>query len=157
GAQQFSPNEAFFNENCIVLSRLVILFTAKSAPIPIGSYTRNGQEGQNSWRFHSRFSLPLFGEGRGGGFSTAQRTAFGEPHPASLALGRPPRSRGGKRRRLMIPRRDFMTTSAAGLAVAATATPAISQRAAARTLRLVPQADLANFDPIWSRSYVARN
>jgi peptide/nickel transport system substrate-binding protein len=34
-------------------------------------------------------------------------------------------------------------TSACGLA-----TPAISQRATAQTLRFVPQADLANFDPI---------
>src|SRR5215468_9155652 len=37
------------------------------------------------------------------------------------------------------------------------ATPAISQRAAARTLRLIPQADLANFDPVWSPAYIARN
>src|SRR5882724_2721821 len=37
------------------------------------------------------------------------------------------------------------------------ATPAISQRAAARTLRFVPQADLANFDPIWGTQYVVRN
>jgi peptide/nickel transport system substrate-binding protein len=36
-------------------------------------------------------------------------------------------------------------------------TPAISQRAAARTLRFVPQADLANFDPIWGTQYVVRN
>jgi peptide/nickel transport system substrate-binding protein len=57
----------------------------------------------------------------------------------------------------MITRRDFMTTSAAGLAVAATATPAISQRAAARTLRLVPYADLANFDPVWSAANMVRN
>src|SRR5262249_12937846 len=35
--------------------------------------------------------------------------------------------------------------------------PAISQRAAARTLRFVPQADLANFDPIWGTQYVVRN
>jgi peptide/nickel transport system substrate-binding protein len=37
------------------------------------------------------------------------------------------------------------------------ATPAISQRAAARTLRFVPQTDLANFDPIWTTQYVVRN
>lgn len=37
------------------------------------------------------------------------------------------------------------------------ATPAISQRAAARTVRLVPHADLANFDPIWNSAYIARN
>ena len=36
-------------------------------------------------------------------------------------------------------------------------TPAISQRAAARTVRLVPHADLANFDPIWTTTYIARN
>jgi peptide/nickel transport system substrate-binding protein len=35
--------------------------------------------------------------------------------------------------------------------------PAISQGAAARTLRFVPQADLANFDPIWGTQYVVRN
>src|ERR1700726_1559633 len=36
-------------------------------------------------------------------------------------------------------------------------TPAISQGAAARVLRFVPQADLANFDPIWGTQYVVRN
>jgi peptide/nickel transport system substrate-binding protein len=35
--------------------------------------------------------------------------------------------------------------------------PAISQRAASRTLRLVPHADLANFDPVWTTAYIARN
>jgi peptide/nickel transport system substrate-binding protein len=30
-------------------------------------------------------------------------------------------------------------------------------RAAARTLRFVPQADLANFDPVWTSSFVVRN
>jgi peptide/nickel transport system substrate-binding protein len=35
--------------------------------------------------------------------------------------------------------------------------PALSQGAAARTLRFVPQADLANFDPIWTTQYVVRN
>src|SRR5712672_1668837 len=35
--------------------------------------------------------------------------------------------------------------------------PALSQNAAARTLRFVPQADLANFDPIWNTQYVVRN
>jgi peptide/nickel transport system substrate-binding protein len=45
------------------------------------------------------------------------------------------------------------TLAAAG----ALARPAISQRAAARTLRFVPQADLANFDPIWNTQYVVRN
>src|ERR1700755_687581 len=35
--------------------------------------------------------------------------------------------------------------------------PAISQRAAARTVRLVPHADLSNFDPIWNSAYIARN
>src|SRR5579864_8859469 len=35
--------------------------------------------------------------------------------------------------------------------------PALSQGAASRTLRLVPQADLANFDPVWTTQYVVRN
>ena len=50
-------------------------------------------------------------------------------------------------------RRTFLKT-AAGASVLTTAgglaTPAISQRAVANTLRFVPQADLANFDPIWN-------
>jgi peptide/nickel transport system substrate-binding protein len=57
-------------------------------------------------------------------------------------------------------RRAFLKSGAAAGAVAAAgglATPAISQRAAARTLRFVPQADLANFDPIWGTQYVVRN
>jgi peptide/nickel transport system substrate-binding protein len=35
--------------------------------------------------------------------------------------------------------------------------PALGQGAAARTLRFVPQANLANFDPIWGTQYVVRN
>ena len=35
--------------------------------------------------------------------------------------------------------------------------PRLSQGAAARTLRFVPQANLANFDPIWGTQYVVRN
>src|SRR3954451_8507391 len=35
--------------------------------------------------------------------------------------------------------------------------PALSQGSAARTLRFVPQANLANFDPIWGTQYVVRN
>jgi peptide/nickel transport system substrate-binding protein len=57
-------------------------------------------------------------------------------------------------------RRAFLTSAArAGvLAVAgAIPTPAISQRADARTVRLAPHADLANFDPIWTPAYIARN
>jgi peptide/nickel transport system substrate-binding protein len=57
-------------------------------------------------------------------------------------------------------RRTFLKSAAATGALTATgglATPAISQRAAARTLRFVPQADLANFDPIWGTQYVVRN
>src|SRR5258705_3277533 len=57
-------------------------------------------------------------------------------------------------------RRTFLKTAAGAGAFTATiglATLAISQRAAARALRLVPHADLANFDPIWSSAYIARN
>src|SRR6202171_3931890 len=35
--------------------------------------------------------------------------------------------------------------------------PALSQGAAARTLKFVPQSNLANFDPIWGTQYVVRN
>jgi len=55
-------------------------------------------------------------------------------------------------------RRAFLKTAAGALAASnGLAAPAISQRAGARTLRLVPHADLANFDPIWSTAYIARN
>jgi peptide/nickel transport system substrate-binding protein len=57
-------------------------------------------------------------------------------------------------------RRAFLKSFAgAGTIVAAggLATPAISLRAATRTVRLVPHADLANFDPIWTPAYIARN
>src|ERR1700744_3647716 len=57
-------------------------------------------------------------------------------------------------------RRTFLKSFAGAGIVSASgglATPAVSQRAAARTVRLVPHADLANFDPIWTSSYIARN
>jgi peptide/nickel transport system substrate-binding protein len=57
-------------------------------------------------------------------------------------------------------RRTFLKSAIGAGALAAAgglATPAISQRAAARTLRLVPDADLANFDPVWSPAYAARD
>jgi peptide/nickel transport system substrate-binding protein len=57
-------------------------------------------------------------------------------------------------------RRTFLKTAGGALATTAAsglAAPAISQRAAARALRFVPQADLANFDPIWTTQFVVRN
>jgi peptide/nickel transport system substrate-binding protein len=57
-------------------------------------------------------------------------------------------------------RRAFLKSAAGAGAVTAIgglSTPAISQRASARALRFVPQADLANFDPVWSFTYVVRN
>ena len=54
-------------------------------------------------------------------------------------------------------RRDFL---AGGVAAAATALAAPSvhgQAAGARVLRFVPQANLANLDPIWGTQYVVRN
>ncbi|MBO0752200.1 MAG: twin-arginine translocation signal domain-containing protein, partial [Bradyrhizobiaceae bacterium] len=54
-------------------------------------------------------------------------------------------------------RRTFLKSVAGAGALSAAgslATPAISQRGSARTLRFVPQADLANFDPIWGTQYV---
>src|SRR5260221_145366 len=57
-------------------------------------------------------------------------------------------------------RRTFLK-SAVGAGALATAgglaTPAIAQRAAARALRLVPHADVANFDPVWTTAYITRN
>jgi peptide/nickel transport system substrate-binding protein len=57
-------------------------------------------------------------------------------------------------------RRAFLKSVAGVAAVTSAATlpsPAVSQRVGARTVRLVPHADLANFDPIWTPAYIARN
>src|SRR5262249_47714860 len=57
-------------------------------------------------------------------------------------------------------RRTFLKAAAsAGVFTAACgfATPAISQRAAARAFRFVAHAGLTNFHPIWSGAYIARN
>jgi peptide/nickel transport system substrate-binding protein len=57
-------------------------------------------------------------------------------------------------------RRAFLKAAAGAGALAAgsgPAAPAVAQRADGRTLRLVPHADLANFDPIANSAYIARN
>jgi peptide/nickel transport system substrate-binding protein len=57
-------------------------------------------------------------------------------------------------------RRAFLKTFVSAGSLAATGgfpTPVISQGAAAKTLRFVPQANLANFDPVWGTQYVVRN
>ncbi len=57
-------------------------------------------------------------------------------------------------------RRSFvkgMAGAAAAAAFGGFPMPAISQGAAARTLKFVPQSNLANFDPIWGTQYVVRN
>ena len=57
-------------------------------------------------------------------------------------------------------RRTFLKAGGGIAALGATgglSAPALSQGAAARTLRFVPQANLANFDPIWGTQYVVRN
>ncbi len=54
-------------------------------------------------------------------------------------------------------RRTLLKGTAGLAALSALPAPAIAQGAAARTLRFVPQANLANFDPIWGTQYVVRN
>ena len=57
-------------------------------------------------------------------------------------------------------RRTFLKSVAGAGSLAAVGSfpaPAISQGAAAKALRFVPQANLANFDPIWGTQYVVRN
>jgi peptide/nickel transport system substrate-binding protein len=66
----------------------------------------------------------------------------------------------GKQKEDIMDRRTLLK-AAAGVGTLALsqklAAPALAQGAAARTLRFVPQADLANFDPIWGTQYVVRN
>jgi peptide/nickel transport system substrate-binding protein len=60
----------------------------------------------------------------------------------------------------MMDRRTFLKSATGAGVIAASgglAMPALSQGAAAKTLRFVPQANLANFDPIWGTQYVVRN
>ncbi len=52
-------------------------------------------------------------------------------------------------------RRDFLRTTTG--AAALLAAPAISRAADSKVLRFVPQANLANLDPIWTTQYVVRN
>ncbi len=62
--------------------------------------------------------------------------------------------------RKTLDRRTFLKTAAGTGVLAASgglSMPALSQGAAAKTLRFVPQANLANFDPIWGTQYVVRN
>jgi peptide/nickel transport system substrate-binding protein len=81
------------------------------------------------------------------------------------SAGRDPRGEqvGGRptlRGQVIMNRRSFLKAGGSALAVAASkglAAPASSQRAAARALRFVPQADLANLDPIWTSAYVVRH
>src|SRR2546429_4951512 len=57
-------------------------------------------------------------------------------------------------------RRTLLKAIAGAGTLAATgrlSAPALAQGAAARALRFVPQANLANFDPIWTTQYVVRN
>lgn len=57
-------------------------------------------------------------------------------------------------------RRTFFKAGAGIAALGASGglgAPALAQGAAQRTLRFVPQANLANFDPIWGTQYVVRN
>src|SRR5689334_7114238 len=53
-------------------------------------------------------------------------------------------------------RRGFLKTAAIA-ATGALAAPRLSLAAESKTLRFVPQANLANLDPIWTTQYVVRN
>ena len=52
-------------------------------------------------------------------------------------------------------RRDFLKTTA--VVASALAAPRLSLAADTKVLRFVPQANLANLDPIWTTQYVVRN
>lgn len=53
-------------------------------------------------------------------------------------------------------RRTFLGATT-GIATAGVSAPALSQGAAARTLRVIPQANLTSLDPIWTTAVVTRN
>src|SRR5262245_15859585 len=59
----------------------------------------------------------------------------------------------------MDPRRLLNAVAGAGTlaAMVKLSSPALAQGTAERTVRVVPQANLANFDPIWGTQYAVRN
>ena len=54
-------------------------------------------------------------------------------------------------------RRDFLHSAAVAAAAGGLALPRIARAADPKVLRFVPQANLANLDPIWGTQYVVRN
>lgn len=56
----------------------------------------------------------------------------------------------------MTTRRQLIATTA-GMAAASLTTPALSQGAAARTLRFIPHSNLASIDPVGTTGYIVRN
>jgi peptide/nickel transport system substrate-binding protein len=55
-------------------------------------------------------------------------------------------------------RRDFLKGSAAAMAAGGLAAPSLATAVGTKLLKFVPQANLANFDPIWwGTQYVVRN
>src|SRR5689334_6524894 len=58
---------------------------------------------------------------------------------------------------LAMHRRMFLKSAAAAVALGRSALPAPAVSSGNRSLRFVPQANLANFDPIWGTQYVVRN
>jgi peptide/nickel transport system substrate-binding protein len=53
-------------------------------------------------------------------------------------------------------RRHFLGAAAGGLAATTIGAPAVAQSAAARTLRIVPQANLTSLDPVWTTATITR-
>ncbi len=54
-------------------------------------------------------------------------------------------------------RRAFLQSAVATAAATSLSAPRIARGADAKVLRFVPQANLANLDPIWTTLYVVRN
>jgi peptide/nickel transport system substrate-binding protein len=52
-------------------------------------------------------------------------------------------------------RRQLLAAIAAGAAIPGV--PALAQSATARTLRVIPQANLTSLDPVWTTAVVTRN
>src|SRR6516225_6611915 len=75
----------------------------------------------------------------------------------SCVSDRFPRKCPAQRMGKVMDRRTFLKAAAGAAVTGSLSTPALSAGAATRTLRFVPQANLANFDPIWGTQYVVRN
>src|SRR3954451_1233874 len=117
----------------------------------------HSREAANGPAWHILCSKELQQESLSGSAANLPRPVCNSPKEVAdwRGSGRPRREQGDR----VMDRRTFLRVTAGAGALMTTGgvlAPAVAQ-GAAKTLRFVPQANLANFDPIWGTQYVVRN